>query len=110
MGSLINLAQIDNLLIQVSDQNNNILPGVVFDAPPAWTNDTPATATLVASADGTTAVVTPVAVGVTNVGLNCLLGGKSFAAALQVTVAAATTPGAPFSVSIIAVPAPLPTA
>jgi hypothetical protein len=108
MASTFAMNQIVNLSIQALDASGNVLTGVVFDSPPAWTDDAPATATLVASADGTTAVLTPVAPGTLNVGLTAIVGGVSFTAALAETLTAAAPTVA--SVQIVATNAPLPTA
>ena len=59
------------------------------DAPPVWTNSTPATGTLVAAADGSSAVETAIAVGTDVISVAATVGGKAFTATQGVTVTAA---------------------
>jgi hypothetical protein len=100
--------QIDNLSIQVNDASGNIIsPPPAFNTAPSWTLTDPAGtgATLSASADGTSAVLTPAGkLGTVTVGLTATIGGQSFTASLDVAI----TSGAPASISIVAAPAPKP--
>jgi hypothetical protein len=59
------------------------------DAPPVWTQTTPATETLVAATDGLTATATAVAAGSDTISLALAVGGQQFTASLAVTVTAA---------------------
>jgi hypothetical protein len=59
------------------------------DAPPTWTNTTPATETLVAAPDGLTAVATAIAAGSDEIDLALSVGGVAFKALVSVTVQAA---------------------
>lgn len=69
------------------DQNGNpMLAPTVPDAPPTWTNTTPATETIVPAADGLSCVATAVAAGSDTVNLSATIGGKAFTASLSVTV------------------------
>jgi len=115
MSDQIHLSQVDNLSIVADDANLNVVPFTPDAAvPPAtnptWTNSNPAAATLVASADGLTAVLTPVAVGVTTVGVSVLITDPAtkvtttFSASDDISVV--TGPIA--SISIVATPAPKP--
>jgi hypothetical protein len=72
------------------DQNGNpMLVAPVPDSPPVWSDSTPATGTLVVAANGQSAVETALAAGGDTVSLTVLVGGKSFAASVGLTVAAA---------------------
>jgi hypothetical protein len=88
----VNIGHVVNMTIVYLDQNGNpMLTPVVADAPPSWSNSPqPAgAATLVASADGTTATDTAVAAGSDTVALALTVGGVAFSATLGVTIAAA---------------------
>jgi len=77
------------LAIAYLDQNGNpMLTTPTPDAAPQWSNTTPATETLVAAADGNSAVATAVAAGNDVINLALAVGGKQFTATLAVTVAA----------------------
>ena len=90
MTTILTMGHKLGLSIQVLDQNGNpMLTPVTYDAPPAWTNTTPATETIAASADGQTALGTPVAPGTDTVSVSFSIGGKSFSATLAVEVDAA---------------------
>lgn len=78
------------LAIAFLDANGNpMLTAPTVDSPPVWGNTTPATETLVASADGLSAVATSVAPGTDAISLTVLVGGVSYAASLSVEVDAA---------------------
>ena len=68
---------------------NPMLVAPTPDSPPAWTNTTPASETLVPSSDGSTAVATAAAVGTDTINLSVSVGGRTFTASLAVTVQAA---------------------
>ena len=98
MAFTLHITQLLNLSILAADAAGNPVTPVTWDSDPVWTNDTPATATLEASTDGTTAVLTPVLVGgTTNVGVTGIFNGASFSATFPVTVVA----GALASISIV---------
>ena len=80
-------------LTVVDSKGNPISPQPAFDAPPSWTDTTPATETLAASADGLTVTLTPLVVGADTVSVSCAVGGKSFTASLDVSVSAAAPAG-----------------
>lgn len=69
-------------------QGNPMMTAPVPDSPPAWSNSTPATGTLVASADGMTAVETAVAPGSDIVSLSLVVGGVKFGATQGLIVVA----------------------
>ena len=72
------------------DQNGNpMLTPVVPDAVPAWTDTTPATGTLTASADGLSATEVALAAGTDTVTVSLAVGGVSFSATQGIVVAAA---------------------
>src|SRR5277367_5332620 len=61
------------------DQNGNpMLTTPVPDAPPVWTDTTPATGTLVPAASGLTAVEAVIAVGGDTVSVSLAVGGVTF--------------------------------
>lgn len=68
---------------------NPMLTTVTPDSPPTWTQSTPATETLTASADGLTFSGPAIAVGTDSVGLTVVVGGVTFSASQSVTVTAA---------------------
>lgn len=72
------------------DTNKNpMLTQPTLDAPPAWSNSTPATETLKVAADGLTAEADTVAAGGDSVSVSLAVGGVSFSASLSVNVSAA---------------------
>lgn len=72
------------------DQNGNpMLTTPTPDAPPAWTDTTPATGTLTAAPDGLSASEVTTAVGGDTVSVSLAVGGTSFSASIGVTVQAA---------------------
>jgi len=90
MDTQVSLGHVINMVIDFLDQNGNpMLTPQVVDSPPIWSNTTPATETLVASADGLQAVATPVADGVDTISVTAMVGGKQFGATLNVNVAPA---------------------
>ncbi len=90
MDAQVNLGHTINCELSFLDQNGNpMLVQPKPDAVPVWSNLAPAVDTLVASADGLQAVITPVAVGVDTVNVALAVGGKAFTATLNVAVAAA---------------------
>ena len=90
-----------NLSIAYLDQDGNpMLVTPTPDAPPVWTNTTPATETLAVAADGNTAVATSVAIGSDSISLALTVGGVAFSASIIVNVNAA--PQVLTSIAIVA--------
>lgn len=78
------------LSIGFLDQNGSPMAVTpVPDSPPTWSNSTAATGTLTPSADGLSASYAGVAAGTDTISLGVVVGGKTFAASIAVTVAAA---------------------
>ncbi len=100
MATILTMGHKLGLQLQVLDQNGNpMLSAVAFDAVPAWSNTTPTTETLVAAADGQSAVGTPVAPGTDTVSVSFTIAGVPFSATLAVEVDAA--PQVPASAVIV---------
>ena len=90
MATILTVGHKLNLAVAFFDQNGNpMLTAPTVDAAPAWSNATPATETIVASADGLSCVGTPVAPGTDTVSLSLTVGGVAFSATLAVEVDAA---------------------
>ena len=90
MSTIVTVGHKLALAIAYLDANGNpMLATPTPDSPPAWSNTTPATETLVAAADGLSAVATSVAPGTDAVSLMVVVGGVSFSASLAVEVDAA---------------------
>jgi hypothetical protein len=90
MATSLQVGQSLPLSIMFSDQNGspmNVTP--VPDSPPTWTNTTAATGGITPSADGLSASYAGVAAGTDTINLSVVVGGKTFAASIAVTVAAA---------------------
>ena len=86
----VTLGHVIALAISYLDQNGQpMVTAPTPDSPPTWTDTTPATETLVVAADGSTAQATPIAVGTDTINLSVVVGGATFAAALNVNVSAA---------------------
>jgi hypothetical protein len=73
------------------DQNGNpMLVTPVPDSPPVWTNIAAATVdTMTVSADGSTDTINALAAGVDTITVNVIVGGKTFTATQQLSIAAA---------------------
>ena len=72
------------------DQNGNpMLTAPVPDAAPVWTDTTPATGTLTPAASGLTASELAIAAGTDTVNVAVAVGGKAFAASVDLAVHAA---------------------
>ena len=72
------------------DQNGNpMLTTPVPDAPPTWSDTTPATGTLTPAADGLTATEKAIAAGSDTVNVSLMVGGNAFSASIDLTVEAA---------------------
>ena len=90
-----------NLSIAYLDQNGNpMLTAPTPDAPPSWSNTTPATETLAVDPTGNTATATTVAVGTDVIDLSVTVGGQTFTATLGVNVS--PVPQVLTSVAIVA--------
>jgi len=76
-----------NLSIGYFDQNGNpMLTTPTPDAPPTWTDTTPATGTLTPAASGLTATELAIAAGSDTVNVALAVGGVSFTGSIDVTV------------------------
>lgn len=101
MSVTLSVGHLLNMSIAYLDQHGNpMLVTPTPDSPPVWANTTQATETIVAAADGNSAVGTPVAPGTDTVSLNVSVGGAAFPATLDVTV----TPEAQVLTSVSIVP------
>lgn len=97
----LSIGHVFEMEIEVLDQRGNpMVTPPVFDAPPVWTDTTPATETVAAAANGQSATGTPIAPGTDTVSTSFTIGGKAFSASLNVEVDAA--PQVPTSAIIIA--------
>lgn len=76
-------------IVYLDANGNPMLATPTPDSPPVWTNTTPATETLVVSADGNTAEATTLAVGTDSIGVTVIVGGKTFQASVAIEVDAA---------------------
>ena len=106
----LNVVQLGDYSITITDVKGNVLAAPVFDTPPAWTSSNPAAATILASADGTTAVLTPVGPinVVTVVGMSCSIGGVALTASDQVTTIAGPAANAAITMTVVPIPASTP--
>ena len=73
-------------LVYVDQSGNPMLVTPSPDAPPVWTDTTPATGTLTASADGLSASEVAVAAGADTITVTLAVAGVSFTASVDVTV------------------------
>lgn len=102
VGEVLNAGQESKIMITLTlghnvecslaylDANGNpMLATPTPDAPATWTNTTPATETLIASADGNTCEATTLAVGTDSISVSVTVGGKTFVASVAVEVDAA---------------------
>lgn len=80
---------ITSTILYLDANGNPMLTKPVPDAPPTWTQSTPATDTLSVSADGSTATDVGVAAGSDTLSLALMVGGVQFAATQQITIDAA---------------------
>jgi hypothetical protein len=86
----VNIGHTLNFGLSFLDQNGNpMFTTPTPDSAPVWTNTTPATETVVAAANGLTAVGTPVAPGDDTVDVTVVVAGVSFSASQPVVVDAA---------------------
>ena len=92
MTDTVTVGHLINFSYAITDQSgNDMLTQPPLDSPAVWT-DAPATPpvdTFVASADGTTALLTATAAGSDTVGLTVIVGGATFTASDLVTITAA---------------------
>lgn len=69
------------------DQNGNpMITTPLPDAPPTWTDTTPATGTLTPSASGLTATELATGIGADSVSVALAVGGTAFTGSIDVTV------------------------
>ncbi len=106
MASTQNVGQTTSFSIAYMDQNGQpMVPTPAPDAPPAWSQSTPATETLTAAADGNTASALGLAAGSDTVQVTVLVGGVSFSATIDMTVNAVAPPAQVLtSIAIVAAP------
>jgi len=76
-------------LIFLDQSGNPMLVTPTPDAPPTWTDTTPATGTLTPAANGLTATELAIAAGTDTVSVALAVGGVSFSASVEIDVAAA---------------------
>lgn len=89
MSTQVSVGHTIALALAFLDQHGNpMLTDVKADAPPVWTNSTPATETVVAPPDGMSALATPLAVGSDTISVAFSVGSVKFGAALDVNVIA----------------------
>jgi hypothetical protein len=81
--------KVNATLVFLDQDGNPMLKPQVADAPPAWSNTTAATGTLVAAPDGLSAVETALAAGTDEIDVDMKVGGVEFKASVGVIVAAA---------------------
>jgi hypothetical protein len=78
------------MTISFLDQNGNpMLTAVTPDAPPTWSDTTPATGTLTPAAGGLSATEAAIAAGSDVVNVALTVGGAAFSASLGITVSPA---------------------
>src|SRR5215472_3551478 len=93
MGTSLNVGDKGTYTFDYLDnQGRPITPPPTTDSPPTWTHTTPATATLIPSADGSSAALTATAGGNDTVNLKVVVKGTNYTDADSVTVAAANPP------------------
>src|SRR5579863_7306322 len=103
----LSLAQTDVVTFQELDANGNVLASPIApDAPPTYQTDTPSVAGVVAAADGLSAVLTPVAVGVATITVTGVFSGQSFSSSGVATVTAVVVAGVAGLQIVFAPPTP----
>lgn len=86
----VNVGHSVSMSIEYLDANGNpMLTTPVPDAPPTWSDTTPATGKLTVAPDALTATELALAVGSDLVNLSLMVGGISFAASQGIAVTAA---------------------
>lgn len=86
----VNIGHTVTCSIEYDDANGNpMLTPVAPDAPPAWTQTTPATDTMAVAPDGSQDVLTAIAAGGDTVSVALAVGGKAFSASVGITVSPA---------------------
>ena len=76
-------------LVFLDQKGNPMLTTPVPDAPPTWSDTTPATGTLTPSPDGLTANEVALAAGSDTISVSLAVGGVSFSASVGVVVSPA---------------------
>ena len=120
MALTLNVGQQVQLSLSYLDQNGQPMT-VMPDSPPSWSAGNPATDALTVVADGSSAIDVALAAGTDTVGVTVVVGGRSFAASLALTVApppqvltsveiVAGTPEAAAAPAPVVEPAPAPAA
>jgi hypothetical protein len=83
----VTVGHIVDLAIKYLDARGNPMKTTPTpDAPPTWTDTTPATDTLVAAPDGSTAKATTIAPGTDTINMSVVVGGNTYTAALNLVV------------------------
>lgn len=101
MDAQVSIGHVINAQLTFLDQNGNpMLVDPKPDSAPVWSNLNSAVETLVASADGLQAVITPLTAGVDTVTANVVVAGLKFQATLNVAV----TPAAQVLTSVVITP------
>ena len=86
--------------VSAVDANNLVVPNVTYDAPPVWTISDSTVATVVAAADGLSAVVTGVAAGTALVTVAASVGGNALTPGTQTVTVTPVTVGVPVALVI----------
>lgn len=86
----VNVGHLAGMVIRQFDTNGNpMLTPVTFDAPPVWTQTTPATDTLAPAADGNSATATAVAPGTDTITCTATFQSVAYVAQQPLTVSPA---------------------
>ena len=89
MSVAVNVGHSVNMTLAFLDQNGNpMLTTPAPDAPPVWTDTTPAVGTLTASGSGLTATELALTPGGDTVTVSLSVGGVAFTATVDITVSA----------------------
>ncbi len=108
MAYTLDVGKTELLAISYLDQDGKeMLPAPTPDAPPVWSQLTPASETLTAAADGNTATAVGLAAGTDTVEVDLTVGGISFKATIDATINVVAPPAQVLtSIAIVATPVP----
>ncbi len=108
MAYTLDVGKTENLSIAYLDASGNpMVPVPTPDAPPSWSQSTPASETLTAAADGNTATAVGLAAGTDTIDVDLMVGGIAFKATIDATINAVAPPAQVLtSIAIVATPAP----
>ena len=84
VGHIVNCA-----LVFLDQDGNPMVTTPTLDAPPTWSDTTPATGTLTAASSGLTASESIIAAGTDTISVKLSVGGVAFSASVAVTASAA---------------------